>query len=85
MAVSFGPLAGYKLHARMFGRKNNGNLGMVHKNCASIQKWINLMSLMLKDYKGQGRYVTMDLAYMGDIMAQVGQEVWGMNMVGTVQ
>jgi hypothetical protein len=24
--------------------------------------WINLMSLMLKDYKEQGRYVTMDLA-----------------------
>ncbi len=36
----------------VFGRKNDGNFGMVHKNCASIQKWINLMSLMLKDYKG---------------------------------
>ncbi|KAL3782167.1 hypothetical protein ACHAW5_001449, partial [Stephanodiscus triporus] len=47
LAVSFGILAGYKLHAR--------------------------------------RYITMDSAYMGDIMAQVGREVWGMNMVGTVQ
>ena len=27
----------------------------------------------------------MDSAYMGDIMAQVGREVWGMNMVGMVQ
>ncbi len=46
---------------------------------------INLMSLMINKYKGEGRYVTMDSAYMGDIMAQVGREVWGMNMVGTVQ
>jgi len=27
----------------------------------------------------------MDSAYMGDIMAQIGREVWGMNMVGMVQ
>jgi hypothetical protein len=27
----------------------------------------------------------MDSAYMGDIMAQIVREVWGMNMVGTVQ
>ncbi len=85
MAVSFGPLARYKLHARTFGGKNDGNLRMVHEKCASIQKWINLMLLMLKDYKGQGRYVTMDLAYMGDIMVQAGREVLGMNMVRTVQ
>jgi hypothetical protein len=72
MAVLFGPLAGCKLHACAFGSKNDGNLGMVHKNCVLIQKWINLMSLMLDDYKGQGQYVTMDLAYMSDIIAQVG-------------
>ncbi|KAL3778015.1 hypothetical protein ACHAW5_000521 [Stephanodiscus triporus] len=33
-------------------------------------------SLMVEDYKGAGRYITMDSAYMGDIMAQVGREVW---------
>ena len=27
----------------------------------------------------------MDSTYMGNIMAQIGREVWGMNMVGTVQ
>jgi hypothetical protein len=27
----------------------------------------------------------MDSAYMGDIMVQLGREVWGMNIVGTVQ
>ena len=51
----------------------------------SIQNWINLLSLMIDDYKGKGRYITMDSAYMGDIMAQVGREVGGMNMVGMVQ
>ena len=85
LAVSFGLLAGYKLHARTFGGKNDGDLGMLHDSCMTIQKWINLLLLMVDDYKGAGRYITMDSAYMGDIMAQVGREVWGMNMVGTVQ
>ncbi len=43
------------------------------------------MSKMINEYKGEGQYATMDSAYMGDIMAQVGRKVWGMNMVGTVQ
>ena len=72
LAVSFGLLAGYKLHARTFGGKNDGDLGMLHDNCMTIQKWINLLSLMVDDYKGAGRYITMDSVYMGDIMAQVG-------------
>ncbi len=36
--IADGLLAGYKLHARMFGGKNNGNLGMQYKNCSTIQK-----------------------------------------------
>jgi hypothetical protein len=72
LAVSFGILAGYKLHARTFGRRSDGDLDMCHENCETIQKWINLMSLMINKYKGKGCYVTMDSAYMGDIMAQVG-------------
>ena len=72
LAVLFGILARYKLHVRMFVGKNDGNLGMRHENCMSIQKWINLLSLMIDDYKGVGRYITMDSVYMGDIMEQVG-------------
>ncbi len=78
LAVSLCILAGYK-------RKSDGKLGMRHKNCEMIQKRINLMLKMINEYKDEGRYVTMDSAYMGDIMAQIGREVWGMNMVGTVQ
>ena len=43
------------------------------------------MSLMINKCKGAGHYITMDLAYMGNIMAQVGHEVWDVNIVGTVQ
>jgi hypothetical protein len=52
LAVSFGILAGYKLHTQTFGGKNDGDLDMQHKNCMTIQKWINLLSLMIDDYKG---------------------------------
>ncbi|KAL3797759.1 hypothetical protein ACHAW5_007546 [Stephanodiscus triporus] len=38
LAISFGILAGYKLHARTFGGKNDGDLGMLHENCMTIQK-----------------------------------------------
>jgi hypothetical protein len=38
LAVAFGILARNKLRARTFGDKNNGELGMQHKNCSSIQK-----------------------------------------------
>ena len=58
---------------------------MLHKNCSTIQKWINLMSIMIDEYKGNGHYITIDSAYMVDIMTQIGSEVWGMNMVGMVQ
>ena len=38
---------------------------------------------MLEPFKGADRCVTMDSAYMGDIMAQVGCDEWKMNMVDT--
>ena len=56
-----------------------------HVNAATTQKWVNLMSVLLDDFKGKGHCVTMDSAYMGDIMAQIGHEEWKMNMVGTAQ
>ncbi len=46
---------------------------------------MNLLLLMLNDFKNNGHCVTMDSAYMGDIMAMIGWDVWCINMVGTVQ
>ncbi len=43
------------------------------------------MSVLLDDFKGKGHFVTMDSAYMGDIMAQIGHDEWKLNMVGTSQ
>jgi hypothetical protein len=40
---------------------------------------------MLESFKHKGHCVVMDSAYMGDAMCQVGQEEWGINMVGTCQ
>jgi hypothetical protein len=54
LAVTFGILAGYKLHARTFGGRSDGDLDMRHENVEMIQKWINLMSLMIDEYKGKG-------------------------------
>ena len=39
---------------------------------------------MLDSFKGAGRCATMDLAYMGDVIDQIGRKEWDMNMVGTV-
>ncbi|KAL3765170.1 hypothetical protein ACHAW5_008589 [Stephanodiscus triporus] len=71
VCVTDGPLATYKLHARTFGGKSDEDLQSRHINVVTTQKW--------------GHCVTMDSAYMGDIMAQIGREEWKMNMVGTAQ
>ena len=34
---------------------------------------------------GRGHYVTMDSAYMGDLMAQIGREIWKCNLLVTCQ
>ena len=51
----------------------------------TTQKWVNLYNIMLDPFKGKGHNVTMDSAYMGDIMAQIGREEWQVNMNGMAQ
>ena len=41
--------------------------------------------MMLPPFKGNGHYVTFDLAYMGDIIAQVSRNGWKINIVRTIQ
>ena len=69
----------------MFGGKTDGDLGKTNDNTVTIQKWVNLLSVMLDAFKNNGHCVTMDSAYMGDIMAMIGRDVWRINMVGTAQ
>jgi hypothetical protein len=60
-------------------------LGKPNKNTITTQKWVNLLSLMLNNFKNNGHCVTMDSAYMGDIMAMIGRNVWHINLVDTLQ
>ncbi len=85
ICVMEGPLATYKLHARTFRGKTDGDLQSHHINTIRMQKWVNLMLVLLNDFKGKGHCVTMDSAYMGDIMAQIGRDEWKLNMVGMLQ
>ena len=85
LCITLGDLASYKVHIRVFGGKKDGDLGKTNDNTVTIQKWVNLLSLMLDAFKNKGHCVTMDSAYMGDIMAMIGRDVWRINMVGTAQ
>ena len=85
LCVTYGILATYKLFARAYGGKTDSALDHRNINTHNTQKWVNLYDIMLDPFKGAGRCVTMDSAYMGDIMAQIGRFEWGVNMVGTAQ
>ena len=78
-----GRLVTYKLWVRVYGGKSDEDLDGVNQHTESTQKWVNLYSIMLDPFKGAGRKVTMDSAYMGDIMALIGRHEWLTNMVGT--
>ncbi len=85
MCVMDGPLATHKLHAHSFVGKMDKNLQGHLENVVSTQKWINLMDVILDNFKGKGLCVTMDSTSMGEMMAQIRQEEWQLNMVGTSQ
>ena len=70
LCVIDGELRTYKLYARFYGGAKDDDLGNKrHENTSKLQKWINLYNIMLEPSKEKGRCVTMDSAYMGDIMA----------------
>ncbi len=54
LAVTHGDLALYKLHVHVFSGKTNKDLGQRNNHTISIQKWVNLLSLMIDDFKGNG-------------------------------
>jgi len=45
VCLTDGPLATYKLHARIFGGKTDKDLESRHVNIATMQKWVNFMLL----------------------------------------
>ena len=85
LCVTNRPLSTYNLFARLYGSAKDDNLNRKHKNASNLQTWVNLYNLMLEPFKGKWRCMTMESAYMSNIMAQIGRYKWGINMVGTVQ
>ncbi len=83
LCVAIGKLALYKLHVRTYGGKSDEDLNKQSNHTRTIQKWINLLNEVLDDFKGKGHTVTMDSAYVGNILAQVGRYKWLINMIGT--
>jgi hypothetical protein len=85
LAIMHGNLTLYKRHIHVFGRATDEDLAKQSENTVTTQKWVNLLSLMLNDFKNNGHCITMDSVYMGDITAMIGHDVWRINMVGTAQ
>ena len=83
LCVNRGPLKTFKMWVHAYSGKTNEDLNCIRQNTDTMQKWINLYSIMLEPFKGAGRMVTIDSEYMGDIMALVGHYKWKINMVGT--
>ena len=83
LCVTHGPLRTFKLFVRAYGGASDMDLDQVHENVQSTQKWVKLYDIMLDGLKGEGRCFTIDSAYMGDIMAQIGRHEWKFNMIGT--
>ena len=84
ICITDSPLATYKLFARAYIYKSDSLLYHINDNTLTKQKWIDLYDIMLDSFKGAGLCVTMKSAYMGDVMAQIGREEWGVKMFGTV-
>jgi hypothetical protein len=85
VCITDGPLATYNLHAQMFGGKMDKDLQHHHGNVMTTQKWVNLMLIILDNFKGKGHCIAMDSPHMGDIIAQIGHKEWQLNMVGMSQ
>ena len=81
--VTHGPLRTYKLFVRAYGGKSDDDLDGRNAHTETTQKWVNFYDIMLGLFNGEGRCVTIDSAYMGNIMAQIGTHKWKFNMVGT--
>ena len=80
LCITEGPLRSYKLFARAYGGKEDQDMDVHNPHTETKLKMVSLYDLMLHPFKHRGQCVVMDSVYMGDAMAQVGREVWDINM-----
>ena len=76
LCVVDGKLMTYKLHVRTYGGRKDEDLCNKSIYTGTVQKWINLLDIVLDEYKGAGHSCTTDSAYMGDIMSLIGRYEW---------
>ena len=57
-AATFGNLMFYKLYARTYGGKHNGNIQGWHKHNINKAKFCNLFNIMLSLFCGKGHHAT---------------------------
>ena len=60
-------------------------LKKITRTIGTQQVFINLLEIFLRLFMGRGCCATMDLAYMGKLLARVATKAWKMNVVGTIQ
>ena len=53
----------YKLYARCYGWKDDGDIQGRHSHTARQQKFVNLFEMMLAQFREKGYYVLCDSAY----------------------
>ena len=85
MGVTKGPMKHYMIKVRTYGGATDQDLCKKTKNIGTVQKYINLLALFLRNFMGRGCSCTMDSAYMGQLLAMLAREVWKINVVGTTQ
>ena len=83
--ITKGTLALYKVHVRVYGDKSDEDLLQTSTHTGTVKKWVNLLNEMLDAFKNVGHHVTMDSAYMVNIMAQIERYKCLLNMIGTAQ
>jgi hypothetical protein len=70
--ITKGPLATYKLFARVYGGEGDDDINRRNEHTATHLKTVSLFDFMLESFKGKGHSVVMDSAYMSDAMCLVG-------------
>ena len=73
------------MSSRTYGGRSDEDINKHNEHTVTKLKLVSFYDFMLDPFKHKSHCVVMDSSYMGDTMAQVGREVWEINVVGTVQ
>ena len=84
LCLTKGPLATFKLHARVYGGVKDDDLDDIHNNTSNLQKQVNLYNLIFESFKGKDRCMTIDMRVTLWHRLDVTNK-WHMNRIGTAK